>query len=394
MSYQVEANRGRREHKRKAAEQAIDSVSRIETDFPNWRESTTEFIRRLSSDREEVRLSGLRSLCNLLCIEWRGSEFSEYLPELVDRLRDFFTESSSFDEYESAVFLACCCGFTDPTNFEGFATDIVAEQLQLLPSTTEDTRLRFFLIAFLISINVTDHRLILDAASTYISIIGSKRTRNGEFTPKIISEAINGLGLIISSLPPEVVQENFLQSLNEIFPVITRSFNKKVLEATATLIVTVHSILLDVDEGEAHSFCYANRPRLQNLNKNVKKKATASEVELISRKMIEHLEGEPLAETIILKDQEILVSGAHQITILAGLRRITRHYFQTVFSSNEFLHEMFGFALRSQHYAQRMKKMNKEKNTVARDSNRRERERTIAKKRKNKASQQILEDDE
>jgi hypothetical protein len=222
----------------------------------------------------------------------------------------------------------------------------------------------------------------------------------------MIIECLKGLNLIISLYKSTV---SACDCYDEITGVINRMLgmkDSKILSETLNLLLILHESIIEVEtlieNGEDYEMQisrvqfignykgkFARIPEL--VSKKADKQSLSKQCALITR----IFDGEEQsANDIVLNHQSVKIIGRKQQTVVSAIKRMTKSHFQEQMSTNLMIHRFMRITLMTEQQALGKKRSLKgiiEHNYVTK---KREREQTIAKKRKQREDQIYTEEDD
>jgi hypothetical protein len=196
---------------------------------------------------------------------------------------------------------------------------------------------------------------------------------------------------------------------SEITGVIDRMLgvkDPKVLSEALNLLLLLHESIVEVERlienGEDYEmqesraeFIGAYGGKLARIPELVSKKADKQSLSKQCALVERIFKGkEKSVSDIVLNHQSIKIIGRKKQTVVAGVKRVTKSHFQEQMTANLMIHQLLGIVLMTSQQALTMKR--KFKNTIEHNyiTKKREREQSIAKKRKQRENQvYTLEED-
>lgn len=398
----------RREYKIKAEDLAIREESKIDKDLKNWREMMPTIIEKLSSDISDIRLAAIRTLNYQITGQFLGENLEPFVDQLIEGLEYCIDQKFSRIEHDDALAAICNLCLQRMNDFESCAMVVLNNLMPDLPNLEAEYVFRLFSLAFLTSFGITSQEICMRVLTRFMDLLRNKKGRNVEFTPNMIKECLGGINIMLSAFPCHICTKTVLKDLDTILDKCMSSSKPKVLMASLETILIVNDSLkkyeeemlvrdegdeLDAVVAEAKIFINKYRGKMTQIHQQVEKKADVKDVKSKCDEIERMIDGESDDTLdIVLNNQQVHIEGARHICLVNAIKRISQQHFQQQMSDNPMVHEMLGYELLTRQTATVLKKKYKEDIKHDRAQTKKENQRAIAKKRRNKTERMESED--
>lgn len=399
----------RREYKIKAEDLAIKEESKINKDLKGWRELMPTITEKLSSDVSNIRLAAIRTLNYQITGQFLGEELEPFVDELIEGLEYCIDQKFSRIEHDEALSAVCNMCLQRMNDFEPCAMVILNNLMPDLPNLEAEYVFRMFAIAFLTAFGITSQDTCMRVLNRFLELLKNKKGRNVEFTPNMIREGLAAINIMLSAFPTHICTKTVLKDIDLVLEKAMSSSKPKVLmTALETVLIVSDSLkkyeeemlVRDDDEeldsvvAEVKVFINKYRGKMTQIHLQVEKKADQKDVRSKCDELERIIDGEEAdVVDIVLNNQQVHIEGARFICLANAIKRISQQHFLQQMSENPMVHEVLGYEwLQTRQVAKVLKKKYKEDIKQDRAQTKKENQRAIAKKRKNKTERMEAED--
>lgn len=362
-------------------------------DKDNWEEYVPTLLEKVSSNRAELRLNGIRTLNHIFGTVFVGDQLERHMNEIVMALSDVLTNYSIPEEYNEACNLIAILAINMGETFDSYASTIFADYLSTLPDLSENEVQLIRMIALISSfINVERS----DVINAFMSLLLRKQRNETGY----VAELLHSLSIVLSSITEEEF-DKYAKQVRDIIDVKLTSQNPEILMPTIELCSVVFDYLRAKDDNaEDESILYASqfssqyRDRLMACHRGLQTKKT--DIKLLKKKadnLLKQFDGEIETLGICLNQQNVEFVGKRKLILIKAIRHLTTVHFDLQMSRNEFIHHFFEFRLLSEHQVVLLKKKYHFQLKRDRDTQIKDREQEINKKRRLKEKIGIDEED-
>jgi hypothetical protein len=214
----------------------------------------------------------------------------------------------------------------------------------------------------------------------------------------MIVEFLRGLGLMVALYEPEFSVCRFYVELTEVIDRALGVTKPAVLSAALDLLLLLHEAMVEVSgKGELPvglgQFVGAYRGKLGQVPGLATKKADVQALTKQCALVGRVFEGEQSRTEIVLNNQVVPILGRRKQAMVGAVRRITGSHFQEQMAGNVMVHALLGVELMSQNEALRTRRQMKPEIEHNRVSGKKERQKAIDKKRKQREDQADVDED-
>jgi hypothetical protein len=359
-----------REKKMNAADIAIQEASCFSIDFPNAFEQIPELIEKLKSNRSEIRISGIKSLWQIVTVRWFGSDLDQFLNDLVSELFEIVCNYHHIEEHDEALRLISVLSIHSLHKFDQYACFLLDQISPLLSGSTHEESLRFYVVAVLVSFSVEEENKIIETLKQFIEFYVNKKSRAEVFSKRVLKTILQGIIMMMSSVESKISAENLFSQIENVLIIALQSTEYSILVQALHLIGAIHSCFLDFEDGKSSdeielqqhtskSFANSNISRINKLSNNLNSKSQSKNLKSICNEHIQFLEMKGPQQKININQQDIYFEGYRKCVLLNALHEILLSNLQSVLIHNLYLQELFDFVLKSNLQMARFFKKNK-----------------------------------
>jgi len=357
----------------------------------NWKDFIAGYVEKLDADDYEERISGLKSINQILTARYVSSDIIIYLDGILDRINKSLFDFELIHEHDESIVLISALCLNLFGEFEKYATIVANDIIGNLNNISEEECSKISLLGNLAFFSLKQAEIILSILKKLIamSLSGNKR-----ITARIHGSIIHSIALIIIKLPHHYISSIFFKDIEQI---IMKHLHESEFEssfAIFNLLSVVHGIIKDSIFSEPDPEFEIPDPKEQlayivetfsalvrSSPSKIDDKSLKKELREKSKYVLALFDNETPAETHTLNLQTIEFKGPIKLYLLSIIHTFTGNHFLQQLSINQKLHALLDINIVSHHAATSFFRKNKFQIEMARDENEKERYLDIKKKR-------------
>ena len=382
----------RREYKNKLSEAGIDEACRVITNASQWRTTIPLLVEKANNERADIRLAALQSMNEILTDKYIGKELDEYKIDFFDAIMKLIIDPISKPEHDEALGVMCNLALSLADGFEDQTNEFIDEIMPTISATTAQNSFRLFTVAFTAGMSITNNETLERILCAFIDLLLNKKQRKVEFESETIAELINGCAFLLSVLPEETFTESLEQDLERAIDIAFSSQKVDVLLASLNVLPVVYECM-ENSGIPVSRFVEKYKSKVMSINGKLDRKTDQKLVSSKAQQIRDIIVNGKMSETIVVEEQDVDLDGAKTLTIIAALRRITKHHFLAVLSQNTRIHQSLGIELEATNVVLMQKKKDKKNTVRERVLSTKDREMKLANQRRIKERKSMNDDE-